>query len=503
MTWSRGRRPLARCRLERSLRTTTATWRISTQIYFKKTSASPFCSPTQPIQSMVSPINSSPPLVGILERHCPLRKRAKFAAARRDSRWLNDEAITAKRERRRLERKWKATKNESDRVSYRKFCREVNKKVVGAREEFYKERIQAAASDPRRRWSKIRNVLHMTSPPEVLPPEEYQGRCDRFIEFFVCKIRSVKQAVSEKVDSLDGDRMDPLFQDHAHVGLNFAELDLPSIDDVKKLLGSIPGKSSNMNGIPTSLLKSCADIFAPLIARLAALLFRDGKFLSRFKIASVTPLLKKPGLDSEVPGNYRPISNLNNISKILERLFLRNKIDHVSSSPRFNSSKSAYRKDHSTETVLFNSAPEWYLLRRRQEISKSPDPPWSISGLRHTGHQHTHSPSRAHFRYSGACTQLDQVLPHEQVSVCTGGCESVCRGVLRIRRSAGIGPWTSPFHSLHRTSCKRHHITWSQLSSVYRWHSIVHRTGQRRIIWKTAKVCWRCLFLVRSERIVA
>ena len=133
-----------------------------------------------------------------------------------------------------------------------------------------------------------------------------------------------------------------------NVGPNFAELDLPSIDDVKKLLGSIPGKSSNMDGIPTSLLKSCADIFA----RLAALSFRDGKFLSRFKIVSVTPLPKKPRLDSEVPGNYRPISNLNNISKILERLFLRNIIDHVSSSPRFDSSQSAYRKDHSTETAL-------------------------------------------------------------------------------------------------------------------------------------------------------
>ena len=137
----------------------------------------------------------------ILERHCPLRRRTKFAAARRDSRWLNDEAITAKRERRRLERKWKATKSESDRIRYRKFCREANKKIVGAREEFYKERIHAAASDPRRRWSEIRNVLHMTTSAEVLPPEECQGRCDRFVEFFVGKVRSVKQAVSDKVDS--------------------------------------------------------------------------------------------------------------------------------------------------------------------------------------------------------------------------------------------------------------------------------------------------------------
>ena len=38
--------------------------------------------------------------------------------------------------------------------------------------------------------------------------------------------------------------------------------------------------------------------------------------------------------------------------RLLERLFLRNIFDHVSSSPSFNSSQSAYRLDHSTETAL-------------------------------------------------------------------------------------------------------------------------------------------------------
>ena len=73
-----------------------------------------FADPADSVDGFADQLEST--LGGILERHCPLRKRTKFAAARRDSRWLNDEAITAKRERRRLERKWKATKNKSDRV---------------------------------------------------------------------------------------------------------------------------------------------------------------------------------------------------------------------------------------------------------------------------------------------------------------------------------------------------------------------------------------------------
>ena len=38
-----------------------------------------------------------------------------------------------------------------------------------------------------------------------------------------------------------------------------------------------------------------------------------------FKVAVIKPLLKKPALDSEVLANYRPISNLPFLSKILEK----------------------------------------------------------------------------------------------------------------------------------------------------------------------------------------
>jgi len=62
--------------------------------------------------------------------------------------------------------------------------------------------------------------------------------------------------------------------------------------------------------------------FSELIAYLANLSISQGTFPPKFKLASVTPLLKKSGLDPTVSANFRPISNLNNISKILKRLFL-------------------------------------------------------------------------------------------------------------------------------------------------------------------------------------
>ena len=117
----------------------------------------------------------------------------------------------------------------------------------------------------------------------------------------------------------------------------------------------MPSKSSSVDFIPTSLLKLCLSVFSEIIARLANLSFSEGILPTMFKSAAVTPLLKKPSLDPDNPANYRPISNLNNISKIIDHLFLSQFYPHVTSSPNFNHLQSAYQPHHSTETALLQT----------------------------------------------------------------------------------------------------------------------------------------------------
>jgi len=132
-------------------------------------------------------------------------------------------------------------------------------------------------------------------------------------------------------------------------GKLLTDLQPPSADEVSLLIRNMPAKSSVMDSILTSVIKSSVDLFAPLIAHLATLSFTEGTFLSHFKVASVTPLLKKKGLDCSVYANYQPISNLHTISKIIERITLSRITAHVESSVSYNRFQSAY---HSTETAI-------------------------------------------------------------------------------------------------------------------------------------------------------
>jgi Reverse transcriptase (RNA-dependent DNA polymerase) len=122
--------------------------------------------------------------------------------------------------------------------------------------------------------------------------------------------------------------------------------------EVSKLLTSMPSKSSNLDYVPTSLLKSSHLVFSQLIAKLATLSFQEGCFPQSFKTTLVTPLIKKSNLEPENLSNHRPISNLNNISKLLGKLFLSRLQPHVLASPNVNPYQSAYRRNHSTETAL-------------------------------------------------------------------------------------------------------------------------------------------------------
>jgi len=105
-----------------------------------------------------------------------------------------------------------------------------------------------------------------------------------------------------------------------------------------------------MDKILTKVIELCPELFPHLIARLESLSFSTGVFPSMYKTASVTPLLKKANLHWNNLTNFRSMSNLHTISKILERLLLTRIILHVQLSPNFDCYQSAYRHRHSTET---------------------------------------------------------------------------------------------------------------------------------------------------------
>ena len=99
-------------------------------------------------------------------------------------------------------------------------------------------------------------------------------------------------------------------------------------------------------------MKQCSAELSSAITHLANRSLATDTFPASMKNGLVTPLIKKPGLDVSDFKNFRPITNLSTVSKLLERLALARIKPHISASSNFCPLQSAYRGAHSTETAL-------------------------------------------------------------------------------------------------------------------------------------------------------
>ena len=109
-----------------------------------------------------------------------------------------------------------------------------------------------------------------------------------------------------------------------------------------------------LDPIPTSLTKECLSDLLPLITRIVNSSLCSGVVPPQFKQAVVTPVLKKPGLVPNDLKNFRPVSNLPFISKILEKVVLTQLQKHLSENDLLEIRQSAFRNNHSTETALLS-----------------------------------------------------------------------------------------------------------------------------------------------------
>ena len=137
---------------------------------------------------------------------------------------------------------------------------------------------------------------------------------------------------------------------------------------IECILNSAP-KSCELDPIPSKLLIECLDYILPSLTDIFNSSLASGIFPQCFKSALVTPILKKRCLDHNDLNNYRPVSNLCFIAKILEKLVLSQVSSYLNSHNLYNTCQSAYRPGHSTETALLNVVNDLFLSLNKGNIS--------------------------------------------------------------------------------------------------------------------------------------
>ena len=130
--------------------------------------------------------------------------------------------------------------------------------------------------------------------------------------------------------------------------------------EVLKILNGLDiNKSSGSDDIPNKLLKICALLIASPLTKLFNKSLQLGRFPLSWKKACVTPIFKQKGSSSD-PTNYRPISLLPNLSKVLEKLVFNKIYAHLTNNNLLTEKQSGYRPGHSTQIQLLYLSHQLY-----------------------------------------------------------------------------------------------------------------------------------------------
>ncbi|XP_072028205.1 uncharacterized protein [Amphiura filiformis] len=299
-------------------------------------------SPNLDVCGLVDAYNTG--LQQVLDQHAPLTTR--LVRDRPSAPWLTAEVRDARREKRRAERLWRKIELTVHKELYISSRNNANNCVTNAERQYFADKIDSAASSTKQLFT-IANDLLRKSQTSVLPTNV--APCDLpqvFCKFFADKIQHLR-------DKLDSCQCSPS-SFTAFEGPVYDHFDPVTEDEISELVHSMPTKGCLLDPLPTYIVKQCLVDLVPLVTYIINRSIMSGIIPIQFKRAIVVPILKKSGLDHNCLKNFRPISNLPFISKVLEKVVLKQLQKHLFDNDLIEVHQSAYRKGHSVETAVLS-----------------------------------------------------------------------------------------------------------------------------------------------------
>ena len=258
-----------------------------------------------------------------------------------------------KRVKRAAERKHSLTGFTVDRIIFEDISDTYNHALNAAKDDYFNSKVRDAKGDSQSLF-KITNKLMGRTCERQLPVHTSKAElAESFSDYFedkIIKIRSGLESSKANIQPFSPAmeaEIEPPYQ-----GTPLTEFRPATLEEVTTIISKSKSKSCSLDPIPTTVLKDCIAEVAPAILDVINSSISSSTVPSYFKHALVTPLLKKNGLDSDIFKNYRPVSNLPYMSKLLEKVIAARLDEHMEENQLNDPMQSAYKKFHSTETAL-------------------------------------------------------------------------------------------------------------------------------------------------------
>ena len=165
-------------------------------------------------------------------------------------------------------------------------------------------------------------------------------------KFFEEKVKNIYTEIEKNYPSTVPNEVSRDF-----IGEHLTEISLINEAQLGSIISELNIKNCELDPIPIKLFLDCLDVIKPILLFIVNDSLKNATFPENLKDALVKPSIKDQSGDPNDCSNYRPISNLPFISKIIEKCVQKQLSSHLKDHNLYAEYQSGYRTDHSCETA--------------------------------------------------------------------------------------------------------------------------------------------------------
>lgn len=242
-------------------------------------------------------------------------------------------------------------KNDILKISYRRYRNFCNNLIKKLKRKYERDQLEISSKNSKALWKSINNVTHYkpakTPNTQLLSTKVSPLEAVNFVNTYFANIgKTLAEDITQQNKELNNIPSNLLSNQMS--SLVFLATDHKEIFNVVLNLKS--KSAPGWDNIQTNFLKLSSHVLIPIICHLVNLCLDQGIFPKIFKQSIITPVYK--GGDRDDVSNYRPISVLPSISKVLEKIINKRLLGYLDKYNIISKHQYGFRQGVSTEDAV-------------------------------------------------------------------------------------------------------------------------------------------------------
>lgn len=310
--------------------------------YFATSDANEACNLL--IKTLSTVINNNKSLVQIQNKFRPIKP------------WITPGMLKSIRKRNKLYKQFKNNPNNNDfHIKYIQYRNKCNYLIKFLKQQYYDTQLKIKCNNTRDTWKLIKEIGNMniecTSAKELLTICSNKQKSLNTVNKYFTSIGT--KLASNTLARLQTSELELARKVSIQSGTKNSMLLIPpDHEEINNVISTLKTCSPGVDDISALVIKRFKQLLIDPILHLCNLSLESGIFPTSLKHSVVIPIHKKG--DKQDCSNYRPISLLSTLSKIIEKLFNKRLISYIEGQKLLSDNQYGFRSKKSTEDAVLN-----------------------------------------------------------------------------------------------------------------------------------------------------